>query len=499
MNTEIQLPVAELKQALPGFSKIIGRKSSLPVLGCIRVIRDRLASVSLQATNLEDFATFTLGSSNGPPVDVLVPLEQLLRVTRGCPANDHIQLRQKEDSCTLAYPIGPSLIEQKIELFDLKEWPKIPMVDQDSATVGGDFKSALKAAFDCASADSTRYVLNSAFLDVSNPQAHYIIGTDGRQLFSANSFAFDLKASLIVPCRPFLLWKGFLDDGDWRLSIQGPENEDDGWVNFQSNRWNLITKQIAGQYPNWRGAIPAPEGKQATVVLNPEAVEMLLNVIPKLPGNDDVNQPVVLNTSSKGEFSIQARPRYEGDVVTVPIEGATVRGIPFSIHLKRSYLLKALRWGLAEIEFYDDRGAPVIFKSPRQRLIVMPMRGGDSPVPSPQANTSDPQINPPAQVQSSSPDPENQPQEEPQNMKTTNRIAQTENTQTENSPGTPPSSAFKTALEQVEKIKDTLKGVAADLGDLMKTLSQAQKEKRASEKEIESIRASLQSLQRMKI
>jgi hypothetical protein len=53
MNQEIMLPASELKAALPGLSKIVGKSKTLPVLTAARIARDHQGRVSLQATNLD--------------------------------------------------------------------------------------------------------------------------------------------------------------------------------------------------------------------------------------------------------------------------------------------------------------------------------------------------------------------------------------------------------------------------------------------------------------
>ena len=60
-------------------------------------------------------------------------------------------------------------------------------------------------------------------------------------------------------------------------------------------------------------------------------------------------------------------------------------------------------------------------------------------------------------------------------------------------------SAIKTVMQQIEKIKDTLKGVVNDFSDVLVSLKTVEKEKKATEKEIESIRSTLRSLQKVQI
>src|SRR5205085_2492378 len=82
-NTIIELPVAELRMALPGLGKIIGRKTTLPVLSAVRVARDKAGVITLQGTDLDSVATFTLKETNeGPATQLLVPFERLQKAMK---------------------------------------------------------------------------------------------------------------------------------------------------------------------------------------------------------------------------------------------------------------------------------------------------------------------------------------------------------------------------------------------------------------------------------
>src|SRR4051812_15042955 len=86
---EITLPVSELKEALPGLSKIVGRSRTLPVLQSVRVSRDQEGTVTLQATDLDAFATYTAKEKqNGSAVVLLIPLDQVVKITKGLKADD---------------------------------------------------------------------------------------------------------------------------------------------------------------------------------------------------------------------------------------------------------------------------------------------------------------------------------------------------------------------------------------------------------------------------
>ena len=51
----------------------------------------------------------------------------------------------------------------------------------------------------------------------------------------------------------------------------------------------------------------------------------------------------------------------------------------------------------------------------------------------------------------------------------------------------------------MENVRDKLKSVVTDMNDSLKLLAQAHKERRATEKEVEEVRETLQSLQKIRI
>lgn len=63
----------------------------------------------------------------------------------------------------------------------------------------------------------------------------------------------------------------------------------------------------------------------------------------------------------------------------------------------------------------------------------------------------------------------------------------------------PAASALTSAVMQIETVKTALRDVMLDLNATMDLLRAAEKEKKASAKEVESVRATLRSLQKVAI
>ena len=375
MNT-IQLPVAELKAILPGLNKVISRRTTLPVLGCVRVERNAHREISIQATDLEDCVTVRLKEPvPGDPGAFLVPWEPLAKAIKNSAANETITLLDEgEKGIKLRTFIGSNPIDQKLDAIALNEWPPAPVIADAGISVDSALREALRQAFACASQDESRLILNSAFLDVSDKNAHYVVGTNGRALFSANSFTFDLKESLVVPNRRFLSWGGFWDEETCRLSHEpGKEHgkakvKEAGYVQFKTDRWTFITKAIEGNYPNWRQIVPSLTPK-TIIKLSQSAMDSLLEVIPRLPGKDDINSGITL-LAAKDQLQVQARCKNDEQPTTIPIDGVQITGTSNSVSLNRDYLLRALQFGLGELLLFDPTYTVMVCQAAGRRLII---------------------------------------------------------------------------------------------------------------------------------
>lgn len=73
-------------------------------------------------------------------------------------------------------------------------------------------------------------------------------------------------------------------------------------------------------------------------------------------------------------------------------------------------------------------------------------------------------------------------------------------TQTSPTAATPAeTSPVKAVIQHIEAIKDTLKGVLKEFTDVLDNLKQLEKEKKAGDKEMESVREKLREIQAVRI
>ena len=212
MKSEITLPIAELKEVLPGLKKITGNSRTLPVLNTVRISRTPEGVVTLSATDLDAYLTYKARELQpGEPEDMLIPMDQLAKAAKCSPPKEELGIvAEAKDKLKIRYNIAGNRVEQTITTLPVEEYPPVPTINQPAAHLEPGFGRALREALDCCSQDASRYVLRGACLDVSYSKYHYVVGTNGRFLFSANSFCFNLQKSVIIPESKFLNWSDFL-------------------------------------------------------------------------------------------------------------------------------------------------------------------------------------------------------------------------------------------------------------------------------------------------
>src|SRR4051812_23798749 len=111
MKNEIALPISELKPALTGLGKIIPKRITLPVLGTVKIERNAAGWITLTGTDLDSFATLRLEQpSAGEPTAVLLPHQELVKISKNCGKDDTITVQTQEHSSgasgIISYPVA---------------------------------------------------------------------------------------------------------------------------------------------------------------------------------------------------------------------------------------------------------------------------------------------------------------------------------------------------------------------------------------------------------
>ena len=137
----------------------------------------------------------------------MVGFEDLVRISKRCQKNESITIDAAEgDNVLVRFPIGNQSGEEHLDSFPVAEFPEVPKIKTEPVPLPNEARLAIQEAFDCASTDETRAILNGAYLDVNDKNCHQVIATDGRHLRS-NSFTLPLSKSVLIPFHRFIEWK----------------------------------------------------------------------------------------------------------------------------------------------------------------------------------------------------------------------------------------------------------------------------------------------------
>jgi DNA polymerase III sliding clamp (beta) subunit (PCNA family) len=479
----IKLPVAELKPALTGLGKVLNGRATLAILNNLKVERTHDGWIALTTTDLDRWATVRLEHPDeGPPATVLLPFDQLSQIVKSCGKSECIEVTSSADHNLIRFPLGDTLGESKVLKLPPDEFPPTPRLKSDAIPLSSSLRESLLEAMDCASDDSTRLVLNGTLIDAQDSKANYVVATDGRHLYSANSFTLPLKESVIIPTHKFLEWKEFTTDGEWQMRV-GTEH-----LQLSSRRWRFISKTIEGTYPNWRSPIPKPDEAVTVITFDPSKLETLTKLIQRMPCHDDRFKTLGLEWKG-GEFMLLGKDTVQDPWLRVPVPDIQGQGPDMTVFLDRRYLIKGLGFELNTLSLINPE-SPIRLHQGGKQLIIMPVRGGDSdpasspPSPTSVTTTATAATQPPSnmdkpipkQPMQTHPHPTNQPTEKPE-----------------------PKSPLETALLQLEGMKAGYRETLNHLTRIGDSIRTAMREQKASEKEIQGVRQTLRSLQSVRI
>jgi DNA polymerase III sliding clamp (beta) subunit (PCNA family) len=507
----ITLPIAELKPALIGLSKVITKRPTLPVLGMIKIERTADGWIALTGTDLDTFVTVRMEQpAEGPPLNVLVPLEELQTAIKPCTKTESIQIQPlTPERITIKTPVGAGWAETKCDSVLAAEFPALPQFKGDLVPMPDAVRLALHEAFACASTDETRLVLNGAYLDVSKKDCHCVVGTDGRHLYSSNSFSLPtMKESVIIPSHRFLDWKEFNHDGEWRLKAGlNAENKELLHLQLTSRRWRFITRQFDGAYPNWRQVLVDPHAIKTHVQIEDAAAVM--QVISRMPDHDPVYHAIGIMVEGESLLLLGKANAQDSDWFPVPIPNAKTEGSSVRVNVNRQLLTKALEFGLSRIDFIDTI-SPLRFSNEGRQMVVMPVRV-EGPVQS-AATASTPmntatsdgkgeagpvvsEPNQPAANTDAAQQEGNQPMPEQPNTPPTPAAKDTKNTEN----GYNIEMLIEQTLTGIEELQEAVDGNVESLTSLRAKVKILSREYKASTKETDSLKKALKGLQSVKL
>ena len=465
MNNTISITAGELKSILPGLAKIIDTHSPLEALRSIKV-ESSASSITFLGSDGESFARARLGGSEEAPTKaIIVPFTKLKEFIRRLPTGAFVHMSES----SIQADLGTGTIVERFDKIAISAFPDVPSIRTIPQKITASVVEMFRGALKCSSKDTSRQILQGVFLDRESTGSYQFVGTDGRHLYCSKPVPLGIEESFVVPNLPILSWKGL--DGDWTMTVEHINKR--LHIQIASGIWEISTQAIEGNYPNWRAVIPANSGTLITLPDNHRFREILT----QFPTGTDKDSSVYL-TFDEGEFSLIS---FDGSS-KVKLPDIIATGANMTICLNRDYLAKALDYGFTTLGMNDPESS-VLFSNERAQMVVMPIRNV------PQATKAIP----------------TEPNQKTKNtMTATQTTAAIEPTNKGNNRhvGAIPcnsKTAIEAAIDNLDGFKGNLREALSGISEITTLLRQAIRDQRTNEREIQSVRQTLRSLQGVRI
>ena len=332
---KVEITKKELHEALAGFSRVISRKTTLPVLHGIRFAA-KDGQLHATATDLEQAATYTFASAVVARQGVcVVSCEALRPFAKG--RDQEIVTMDAGEVLLVSHQISGHSISEQIPTFDAAEFPP-DLPDIPTRKVEGHFLECFHRAQIFASRDETRPVLNTVRLEVSGQaKGDCIVATDGRRLISYNSQELPIKAGCNVKPTKFL--NSLQHEPDMEIGEQ--TINDAQYFALKNGRWSYIARTVDGAYPNWRQVIPKYNNPRMLQFSDANAA-VLTKVLPGFAGHDQKDGPITL-VARHGRIKIYGLNKETGKWSVLALDEVGYQGGDSMVCLNRQFLLDVLR------------------------------------------------------------------------------------------------------------------------------------------------------------
>lgn len=353
-----------LKKALGLVEKIVSRNPSLPILNNVLIKTDN-GRLRISSTNLEVGINCMIGAKIDEVGEIAVPARVSSDFINSV-SDEKVTLHTKNNILF----INSDKYKTQILGFDPKDFPIIPKLKGEPvATLSSKvLRNMLYAVADAIAVSETRPELAGVYADFGSKNVTFA-ATDSFRL-SEVVFAVknDGQHNIIVPRNTVMELIRITSDVDGDIEVKIGDNQ----ISFYNNDFELVSRLIDGNYPDYKKVIPSKFLSRALVQKSD------LERDARLAGLFSSNISDVKLVCSENTIVIKAKNSDKGEIeTTVP---AVLKNDPFEISVNYHYLLDGLKIVDSDkvvIEFTGN-GNPLMIKpyDDKKELtyLIMPLR-----------------------------------------------------------------------------------------------------------------------------
>jgi len=350
-------------KALQATEKIISRNINLPILNNI-LLRTEKGRLRVTSTNLEIGVNYWVGAKIDEEGDIAIPARTITDFIQNI-QDDRITLTTKKNTLF----INSDNYKTQILGSETKEYPLIPQIDNEpflkiNSSV---LKNVLTTVVEATSVSETRPELTGVYVHTGEGKVNFV-ATDSFRLSEKNIPYKDImENSFIIPRPTTLEIIRILSDLNEDISIIISDNQ----ILFKGEEFQVISRLIEGQYPDYKRVIPDKFISKA------------------LFNKDDLQKQIKLSSIfSSNIYDIKFEVKNDKTIISAQNQdkgeikssiSSILKNDPFEIAINYNYLLDGLKVINSKkviFEFTGD-GSPLIIKPEEgnnQLYLIMPLR-----------------------------------------------------------------------------------------------------------------------------
>jgi DNA polymerase-3 subunit beta len=361
---KLQVTQENLNKALSSVARVASARGTLAILANV-LVRTSNNRLSLSATNLDIAITHYIGAKVSEEGSITVPAKLMQDFVNSLP-DGVINIELEETKLHVSTNQYNSVVNGIIA----DDFPVMPaMTDGTEWKVEtAVFKRALQQIVFTASNDETRPVLTGVLIQTTDGQLA-MAATDSYRLAEKQLGSQKQDIKLLIPASAMQDLLRVISDDVSEIKIK----HDDQQVLFTVGDIELVTRQVDGNYPDYKKLIPKEFTTHATLARND-----LVNVtkVSSLFARESAGSVTIAIDEDKQELSIRSVASQLGENIATAT--AKVKGTG-SITLNSRYLLDALNvMNGEEIEFsFNGKLEPTLLVDPKNKdykHIIMPLK-----------------------------------------------------------------------------------------------------------------------------
>jgi len=353
-----------LKTALGLVEKIVSRNPSLPILNNVLIKTDN-GRLKISSTNLEVGINYMIGAKIDEVGEIAIPARVFFDFINSV-SDEKVTLHTKNNVLF----VNSDKYKTQILGFDAKDFPIIPKVKTNNGTIlpSKVIRNLLYSVADSIAVSEARPELSGVYTDFSSKKITFA-ATDS---FRLSEVSFEVKNtnqfSIIIPRNTVIELIRITSEIEGDLEIKVGDNQ----ASFSNNDFEMVSRLIDGNYPEYKKVIPIKFLSRVLVEKNNLEKDI------RLAGLFSSNISDIKLICSKESITLSSKNSDRGEVETVI--PAILKNDPFEISINYRYLLDGLKiMDSSEVVIeFTGNGNPLILKPHDSNkdltYLIMPLR-----------------------------------------------------------------------------------------------------------------------------